>query len=140
MGKDDDGEATLKQSHYVEKCAEDSSKNSGVVCGICRDRGVSKPWKENLSCDMHGCGKCEKVFPKEHWPAEMLKNHKRFPRDLVCNSCAFQGFSPGKYEVHTCHECELTLGHGRFHPDVLKNAKKQKGSKKVCKDTLVEWI
>ena len=133
---DFDGEATFKQSHYVGNCAEESSKISGVVCAICHEKGVSKPWGENLSCDMHGCGKCGSVFPKEHWSAQMRKDHKRYKTDLVCNSCAQQGFSSGKYEIHTCHECELTLGHGRFHPDVLKNAKKQKGSEKVCKDML----
>ena len=77
VGKDDDGKATLKQSHYVEKYAVDSSKNSGVVCAICRERGVSKPWAENLSCDVHGCGKCESFFPKEHWSTHVLKDHKR---------------------------------------------------------------
>ena len=124
------------KSNFVEKCAVHSSKNNGVVCTICHEKGVAKPWVENLSCDMHGCGKCGSIFPTEHWSTKMLENHKGFDRDLVCNSCAQQGFSPGKYEVHTCHECELTLGHGRFDPDVLKNAKKQKGSKKVCKDML----
>ena len=95
---------------------------------------------ENLSCDMHGCGKCGSVFPKEHWSAQMRKDHKRYKTDLVCNSCKQQGFSLGKYEVHTCQECELTLGHGRFDKDVLYDAKRQKGSKKICKDTLVQWI
>ena len=41
VGKDYDGEATLKQSDYVEECAVGSSKNSGGVCAICRKkRGV----------------------------------------------------------------------------------------------------
>ena len=126
----ENGETT---SQYVEKCAVDSSGKSGSICDICRVKGVS-----NLSCDMHGCGKCGSVFPKEHWSAEMIRNHIRFGTDLVRKSCVEQGFSPGKYEVHTCHECESTFGHGKFDTVVLKNAKKQKGSKKVCKDS--QWI
>ena len=127
----ENGETT---SQYVEKCAMESSGKSGAICDICRVKGVS-----NLSCGMHGCGKCGSIFPKEHWPAKQVKNHKGFTRDLVCNNCAAQGYSPGNYEVHTCHECNVSSGHGKFDKDVLYKAK-SRGSTKICKDTLVKWI
>ena len=62
MGKDDVVEAAFKQSHIVEKKALESSKNSGDVCAFCHERGMSKPWAVNVSCDMHGCGNCKSIF------------------------------------------------------------------------------
>ena len=94
MGIDVDGKATLRQSHHVEKFAVGSSSNSGVVCAICREKGESTPWAQNLSSDMHGCGYCKSVFPKEHWSAKKLEHHKRLDRDLVCDTCEQRGFTP----------------------------------------------
>ena len=85
--------------------SSDSQKNQ-KLCLRCHEKGLQTIWRSPLTCDTHGCGKCKNVFSKGHWPATKLDDHKRRNRDLVCNVCAQKGFSPGKYEDHTCSVCE----------------------------------
>ena len=53
----------------------------------------------------------------------MVRNHRRFDRDLVCQACAERGYAPGKYDEHQCEECFEKFGSLKFEKSVLQNAK-----------------
>ena len=100
-------------------------------CKRCVERdGV---WKQGLTANSHGCSACKSVFVASSWNAEMVNNHQRFNRDLVCPTCAERGYAPGKYDEHRCLECFEQFGSLNFDKRVLHNSKRQERSRLVCK-------
>ena len=52
-----------------------------------------------------------------------MKNHRYRNTKLVCKTCADQGFSAQNLERVICSACSCTLGHLKFDPRQLRNAK-----------------
>ena len=52
----------------------------------------------------------------------------------MCTSCSEKGFTPGNYEKHLCTQCQQQLGALKFEKEVLRDFKRRKTSKLVCKD------
>ena len=90
-------------------------------CKLCAGRDTA--WKNCLNSNSHGCSACKNVFDASSWNAEMVRNHRRFDRDLVCPACAERGYAPGKYDERQCEECFEKFGSLKFEKSVLQNAK-----------------
>ena len=101
-------------------------------CKHCAERNT--PWKNSLTSNGHGCSACKNVLDASSWSREMVRAHRRFDRDLVCPSCAEQGYAPGQYDEHQCEECLEKFGSLRFDKHLLLAVKKRKKSRLVCRD------
>ena len=72
-------------------------------CKLCIER--KDVWEQCLTPNGHGCSACKKVFEASTWNAKMVRNHRRFDRDLVCPACAERGYAPGKYDERQGEDC-----------------------------------
>ena len=106
------------------------ANHADAACEHCSKR---THWKQRLGADMHGCAACHCVFDRSEWAPTKIADHKRKNIDLVCGSCRTKGFSPGIYEKHLCTQCQEEFGTLQFDKDNLKDFKRQKTSKLVCK-------
>ena len=91
-------------------------------------------WKQSLILNSHGCHVCRNVFDASSWTAEVIRNHKRFNRALVCQSCKARGYSTGRYATHQCHDCSEHFGSLNFDKQTLRNSKRSKKCALVCRD------
>ena len=131
------------KSHSVEENAAGASlshsaqTNGSVICQVCRNLGDGEPWREQLTCGAHGCGKCRRVISESEWNANLVKKHKHCKRPLVCNTCAELGYTARNMCGIKCEGfCQRVLGSMKFAEDNKKNTKRRLNSKTICQDSL----
>ena len=103
-----------------------------ATCKCCIER--FKEWKQSISLNSHGCDVCRNVFDASSWNAEVIRNHKRFNRALVCQGCTARGYSSGRYAEHQCMDCLEYFGSLKFEKKALRNSERSKKCALVCRD------
>ena len=83
----------------------------------------------------HGCRACCKIFDNREWPKHILTNHCRFYRNLLCNVCKVEGFTPNSTDGVTCEVCGKKRGAGKFNKDARYD-QCRKNSKLICHDCI----
>ena len=58
---------------------------------------------------------CQKIFDNSEWPKEILRNHLRFGRKLICSACRANGFTANCTDGRACTICEKKRGTGKFN-------------------------
>ena len=102
-------------------------------CRRCVER--DEMWTRWLLSNDHGCSACKITFDAGSWSKDLIMNHRRFDRDLVCPGCAERGYAPFKYKEHKCTKCLETFGIGCFECQDRMNSERQL-TDLVCKDCI----
>ena len=119
VAQKEEAEGRMKPSRRTraQKRTRESGPQEALPCKRCVQRDTV--WKQCMTANLHGCSACKNVFDASSWNTEMLRNHRRFDRDLVCSACAERGFAPGKYDEHQCEECFEKFGSLMFDKQQL---------------------
>ena len=109
----------------------DAPHHSATLCKCCV--GQENSWKQSLTIGKHGCSVCRHLFDASSWKPDTIKRHRSSSRDLVCGRCSKRGYAPNRYQRYQCAECLDEFGFRQFPKHALQNAKRQKGTRMVCK-------
>ena len=82
---------------------------------FCKQCNIHDKWVGTLKLNSHGCSACQKIFDNREWPKEMLRNHLRFSRKLICSACRANGFTTHCTDGRACKICEKKRGAGKFN-------------------------
>ena len=101
--------------------AQDENRRGSDVCSTCAEKYL------NLGSNpgMHRCSACLMEFVTEMWSSEILRNHNRFTRKLVCKSCVERGCTPLNLTLYACCDRKHSFGHSKFDTNDLSNAKER---------------
>ena len=86
-----------------------------IADSFCKKCNIDDKWVGTLKLNSHGCSACQKIFDNREWPKEMLRNHLRFGRKLICSACRANGFTTYCTEGRACTICEKKRGAGKFN-------------------------
>ena len=106
-----------------DKRNKDNGGGRTDCCGLC----VNTFGWDSIRVGMHGCRACSRPFGGECWNKEILRNHERFKRPLVCNDCNAKGCTAKDRKTYVCTQCLKDWGSLKFNKHDLYYSKRSEG-------------
>jgi len=113
----------MSASHSMQFGKTTATEKEGEICRLCSETFIGQSIGER--CHMRTA--CQHPFNNAHWNAQIISNHKRFKRRLVCADFSAGGSTVNNFEKYKCTDCSMEWGSLKFNTDDLKNKKRGPG-------------